>query len=192
MTVTELETKSVLVAINSVFPNRFKLEQDTIAAMIRVWHTLLEDLPEGAALAACKSVLAQAKHPPNPSEIRALALEENLEAPTGTEAWGEVCKAIGRVGMYRTPTWSSPAIEISVEAIGGWQSICTSNNTAADRARFIDHLDSLICAAKQRVLSGASTSIASALSKRTQIKGMSPVAGLIGQIANEDGEDSDD
>lgn len=180
-TVTEAETRSVLAAINATFPQRFPLSAANIATVIQVWHALLKDLPAGHALAAAQAVLTEAQHPPAPSEIRRRALASKLDALGGADAWGEVLRAIGSVGMNRIPQWSSPAIADSVAAIGGWRAICTSTNPAADRAQFIRHFDANLEAARQRVLSGAAPSLAEAHRERTeQLKPAPVVAQLLG------------
>lgn len=52
------------------------------------------------------------------------------------EAWREVVTAIRRVGMYRTPSWSHPALAETVAALG-WNTLCESENPEADRAHFL-------------------------------------------------------
>lgn len=58
---------------------------------------------------------------------------EQLDAD---EAWGEVLTQIRKVGYYRTPEWSHPALADAIQAMG-WQDLCMSDNAEADRAHFM-------------------------------------------------------
>jgi hypothetical protein len=51
------------------------------------------------------------------------------------DAWGEVIREIQRTGFYRSPRFEDPLIAKAVDCLG-WQYLCSSENTVADRAHF--------------------------------------------------------
>lgn len=166
----EMETREVLAAIKLAYPTRFQLDPDPkiLKATVDLWHGLLSDLPDAAALNACRALVASSVHPPAISEIRSEALGVRLAKGRheAGEAWGEVVKAIGQVGRNKIPEWSSPAITMAVRAIGGWVRICNSENSVSDRAQFIRHFEGMLNAAERDVLTNKAESIEAALELR--------------------------
>lgn len=168
---TEKEVRGILAAIHTMFPRRFPLDPETLPATVGVWRSVMEmplgEVKSGSALAATRRLLAVAKHPPTAAEVIEETLSVQLAGPSGADAWGEVCKAIGRWGRNRwseaRSSFSSPAIADSVDAIGGWVAICGSSNTVSDRARFIDDFEGKLAKARLLVLKGDAIDLAHAL-----------------------------
>ena len=117
------ETKAVLAAISLAYPGRFKLDPSQLRETVVLWQGLLSDLPSGAALGACRALIASGRYPPAISEVRAEALSVRISRgrPEAGDAWGEVTRAFGSHGRNNPPEWSSPAITLEVRAVGGWE-----------------------------------------------------------------------
>ena len=112
------------------------------AESMKLWYSLLSDLPYQLVNAACMKHIMSEKFPPTISEIREKCAQVTGEKPKDfIECWGAVCKAIGRYGFYR-PEEALRHLEAFDEKTAqvvrnmGWQSLCMSENPAADRANF--------------------------------------------------------
>ena len=185
---TPREAAAVIAAIGLAYPSRFKIGKEQLAPTVTLWHGLLADLPDGAALDACRALLASGQHPPAISEIRAEALSVRLGLgrPSAGDAWGEVVKAFGSNPIDQAPAWSSPAIERALRAIGGWRHACTSDNPAADRARFMENYKETIARAEHLVLTGRAEGVDEALeldAPRGTQELPPAVAELVGKVA---------
>ncbi|MGM0409272.1 MAG: replicative helicase loader/inhibitor, partial [Bacillota bacterium] len=87
--------------IMSFFPKfEKKINNET---RLKIWYEMFEDLNFKNAQLALKKVLVESKYMPTVSEIRqAVADIENPDNKiTGSEAWGQVKKAISKYGRYR-------------------------------------------------------------------------------------------
>lgn len=106
-------------------------------AKLQVWRDLFADLGVDAVRAALLDHAAD-EFPPPPGRLRqaALRLSGVLAMPGADEALSEVYRTIREVGRYRHPIWSHPAIAAAVDACGGWQEVCNSENPEALRAHF--------------------------------------------------------
>lgn len=102
----------------------------------RVYAEALADLDVDVATAAVDEAIATLKFFPSVAELRELAARRRSDCPTAADAWGEVSRAFGTVGRYRTPTWSHPAIARVVDAMR-WDELCASENIEATRAHFL-------------------------------------------------------
>jgi len=71
------------------------------------------------------------------------------------DAWSEVHDRIEHVGSYRSASWSHPAIEAAVKALG-WSEICTNGNIEATRAHFFRIFEAI----QRRAFQDASLKIA--------------------------------
>jgi hypothetical protein len=89
-------------------------------------------------LVHCRSV----KFLPSPAELREIASSGGKSQRSGMDAWGDVIRAVGRVGRYREPRFADPAVTRAVAAIG-WREICDSENHEATRAHFARAYDSV-------------------------------------------------
>ena len=69
---------------------------------VRVWHEMLGDLDYAVASMAVKKIIMQNTFAPAIAEVRKAATEiMSPEQVTGSEAWGEVTRAIRHYGYYR-------------------------------------------------------------------------------------------
>lgn len=124
---------------------------------VEVYQALLVDLPFQAAMAAVTAVAKTHRFPtvlPSVAEIReaTLTLTHGARRPGG-DAWGDVLRAVRRFGAYRTPSFDDPLVARAVAALS-WREICTSENQAADRARFVELYDQLAATARREILTG--------------------------------------
>ena len=96
------------------------------------------DLAAEDVSAAVHRLIRSAKFMPRVSEIReAVVTTTQGQQRTGAEAWGDVLREVGRTGRYRDPRFFDPLVARVVRGMG-WTEICDSENTVADRARFVD------------------------------------------------------
>jgi hypothetical protein len=131
--VTNADIKRLLSILRASYPR-----QEIDEATVKAYSHMLADLDYDEARAATQRLIATSKFFPTIAEIRAEVAEESMSAiPSGEEAWGEVRRAISRVGSYRTPTFDIREIAEAVDVIG-WRNLCLSDNPASSRARFID------------------------------------------------------
>lgn len=108
---------------------------------VSLWYNQLKDLDYKIAEMALNAWVATEKFPPKISEIRE---KYNLLSGNEIEDWGagweQVQKAIHYKGMYREQEALDSFDEITRQCVKrlGYQSLCTSENVAADRANFRD------------------------------------------------------
>jgi len=133
------EVVSVIGVLKLAYPSfGARLTEDEWAALPRVWHRLLRDIPFDLldAAAAHYATTSGSAFPPSIAELRDMAFKvANPNRVSAEEAWGEVQKAIRQTGFYRAPEFDDPAIGRAVQIIG-WRALCLSENEMADRAHF--------------------------------------------------------
>jgi len=133
---TERVTLEVLGVLAAAFP-QFNLTKETGAIYSRV----LADLPDEILQMAAVDCISKGRFFPSVSELRdaALAIRTNSMAQLSAfEAWDEVCRLIRDQGHGSTPEFSHPWIAAAVRQSGGWVRLCMSENSVADRARFLE------------------------------------------------------
>ena len=112
------EVVSVIGVLKLAYPSfGARLTEDEWAALTRVWHRLLRDIPFDLldAAAAHYATISGAAFPPSIAELRDTAFKvANPNRMSAEEAWGEVQKAIRRIGFYRAPEFDDPAISFSL------------------------------------------------------------------------------
>lgn len=145
-------------------------EQDVV---VGVWFRLLGDLDQSAVAAAVESLACDGREfAPQPGVVRrrAMSFGHRSPLPDVDEAWAEVLATIGRVGRYRTPSWSHPAIEAAVNALD-WQRLCSSTDLMVDRAHFLKFYGKAHDRAEfARVMPPSVLAIVGALSERLQLE----------------------
>jgi len=151
MTRTEA-SKLVTIALAARPTAASFLDGAAIADMGAAWHLLLADLPYQAAEAALAVVLASASTAgkiPGPEQVRRTLTDAAFGARRpGGEAWGDVGRAVHTYGFHRTPLFDDQLVARAVAAMG-WAAICNSENSTADRARFIELYDQLANSANE-------------------------------------------
>jgi len=168
---TDPEAQRIVTLLTASHPNMFirlsaEQQRDTMAA----YRSLLRDLDYEVTNAAVARLLATLRYMPTPSEIRESALTLTVgEQPAGGEQWGRVRSAIHEQGIYRTPgkdfVFHDPVTARCVTALG-WEELCNSENTVADRARFIELYDKLAVQERRLQLSEGLPAIKALEAKR--------------------------
>jgi hypothetical protein len=130
------EFVGVMAFLSAAYP-RYQLTDETLEAYRAIVGDLSVDLLRAAALQ-----IASRDSPwfPSAGELRSAAfrlLEREAGVPSAGEAWGEVVRLIGTDGHIRVPEFSNPLIKMAVDGVGGWRELCFSENSVADRARFL-------------------------------------------------------
>ncbi len=75
---------------------------------------------------------------PRAAALRAAAfalVETASGAPNADDAWDEVMKAMGPYSIYKTPEFSDPLIQKALDGIGGWRTLCTSEENKISYTR---------------------------------------------------------
>jgi len=141
---TVAEVKRVMLGLAAMFPNAPVLED----AHFKAYHSILADLDAGLLNLAAKEIGRKSTFYPTAGELRKAAwslVEKANGIRSAHDAWAEVCKSFGSHGYYRgAPDWSTPLIGKAIAAIGGYHELCISENTAADRARFLQAYESYL------------------------------------------------
>ncbi len=132
---TKSEVAKLLAVIAAAYP---KFEVDDIK--VQVWHEMLGDLEYKIASMAIKRLILESTFPPSIAEVRKAAVEiQTPEQTNGTQAWGEVIKAIRNFGHYREEealASMSPRTAYVVKCIG-WREICMAEESGVIRGQFL-------------------------------------------------------
>lgn len=133
------ECGELLAALAAAFPPVSMAEET-----LQIYERFLLDIPfEEATLAVATWISTQARFP-RISELRAsVRREQGDHAPDPDQAWTEVRLQVAKVGVYREPSFSHPAIAQAVLAIG-WREICASTEPGVERAHFFRAYDSTV------------------------------------------------
>jgi hypothetical protein len=131
---TKPEIAKLMALFEIAFP-RFELKPGAPD----LYYRLLQDIDGEILSAAANQLIATATFFPAISEWRQAALDimtAKNNIPSAEEAWEEVQTACIRIGHYKTPTFTHPLIERSVQCMG-WQNICMSEEPEWMRKDFI-------------------------------------------------------
>jgi len=125
------QASALLSSLQRLYP-RQSITPETFEA----YCAFLLDLDYACAVAAVDKHVSSSAWWPSVAELRIAALSN--QAPPGADAaWDEVIRAIAREGRDKVPKWSHPIIERVVNGIGGWQTLCNSEDQVADRSQFM-------------------------------------------------------
>jgi hypothetical protein len=169
--VTRPEAAKLVAVIIAACPAQgSKLDRERQLAMVDAFEALLGDLEYTHAAAAVRVLLQTRTWMPSVADIRATVVElERGPVRAGGDAWGGVLAAMKREGAYREPgtdfVFRDPVTMRCVQRLG-WQELCLSENTIADRARFIQLYDEL---AQQARKEQASPMLAAAEERRREV-----------------------
>lgn len=122
-----------------------KLNDPQQVTMAKVWRDALGDLTYEQCQAAVCVLVQTRQFMPTVAEVRGAVLElEHGPVRSGGDAWGEVLDAMKNKGAWKSPgvdfVFDDPATTRCVKCLG-WRDLCLSENTIADRARFIELYD---------------------------------------------------
>lgn len=131
------EIAKIVMMIAAAYPN-FNLSEMTV----EVYFQVLKDVPADLLKAATMQAISEPgrKFAPSVGEIRGSVAEiirRSSGMPSSYEAWQEVLYQARKTGHAGKPDFSHPMVHKVVQ-IFGWRELCLSENSVADRARFID------------------------------------------------------
>jgi hypothetical protein len=124
-------------------------------AGIEAYYAVLQDLDPEVLHAACLKYTSEPhEFFPKPGQLRQevadmVALADAVPDPW--TAWEEVNQQMRAIGSYGEPDFSHRIIRKAVDAVGGWNYLCLSENIVADRARFIEAFSSMHARANDEV-----------------------------------------
>jgi hypothetical protein len=136
-----MTVQSILKQLFAAYPN-VEVADGTVAMYLR----LLADIPTEDLQTVVDQCIAELKFLPTIAEIRERhrTLTRTLAAPTWTEAWELLQRAMRECGAANRPTFSSnPVLERAV-GIMGWRDMCLSDNLPVIRAQFRDVYNGLV------------------------------------------------
>lgn len=98
----------------------------------------LGDLPPDLLRVAAARALRTADRMPSPADLRREALSSmTQDRPGPDEAWSAARAAMERYGRDRRPDFDDPAIDQTIDYIGGWRRLCISTDETGDRISFV-------------------------------------------------------
>ena len=139
---TEKEIAQIIGLISAAYPNWSPTDLTA-----EVYYQVLHDLDAEELKAAALQCVSEngRKFAPSVGELRGAVADLRrayLNIPSAYSAWQEVLQQITDVGSYRTPQFTHPLIDRAVRSLG-WRNICLSENSVADRARFLQFYEQL-------------------------------------------------
>jgi hypothetical protein len=151
--VTKDQVKQLVVFTLANYPH---LQDKEMGPTITLWEKMLEDIPYELAENAIIKIIATAKFWPTVAEIREAAVSlQNPNMITPAEAWSQANAALDKYGYYRADEGMavlSPAIKKTIRALGGFESICTTENIETVRAQFLRMYDQFAKSEKENAL----------------------------------------
>jgi hypothetical protein len=121
-----------------------------------LYYALLKDLPAEVVMAAVLRVISEWEYsylPPVATIRKAAVANQVPPGSTPDELWESVTNAIRKHG-YNNPAKAEadcgPLAWTIVQKMGGWQVLCQSENTVADRAHFLKMAGSVTERGKQQ------------------------------------------
>lgn len=144
-----MATEAVVKAMLSAFANNWpeKAEHCRDKRTVSFWMQFLEDMDDGLLRATAKTIISEAKYFPKVADVREMAFRLQMDVakvPEAEEAWGMLTRWLRATSYIMGPdgrAYKKPplpgVIQNAVDAIGGLVALGTSDNPAADRARFI-------------------------------------------------------
>lgn len=145
---TQQQAQQVVAILGAAFASQLtRMGESDAKAWARVYAKGLEDLDFESTRSAVDRLVKTARFLPTIAEIRAAVVDVNHGSRrAGGAAWEDVRAAMSRYGAYRVPgqdfTFDDPIVAQAVKGLG-WKDLCLSENSVADRARFIELYDQL-------------------------------------------------
>lgn len=151
---TEVESQKLVTMLVTAYPNWIgRLPSDQQQTTMALYRRMILDLSYASANAAIERMIATSRFPPAIAEIReAVQTLELGPARTGAEAWGDVMRGFQRFAIDSSPRFDDPAVDRLVRSFG-WRELSLSENTTADRARFIDAYERIAATERRAQLS---------------------------------------
>lgn len=153
--------------------------QPVDADLVEGWSEFMGDVSPEEGTHALREHITESSKFPTVADIRKRVASVRVSALDVGEAWGEVNRALQRVGFYGSPTWSHPAIASAVEALG-WKTICHTDNDDVPtlRAQFERYYKAALEGRQRAANAGALSAYSD--ERRGVMSSASLVAGLLG------------
>ena len=125
--------------------------EKTIDAQI-LWE-FVKDLTDEQYMKAVMDIVATQTDINRATNIIALIRDRALTRalPTAAEAYGEVQRAIVKIGSYGCPQFSIPIIRKTVDSIG-WRNLCLSETPGVERGQFMRMYEAFLAREKDNVI----------------------------------------
>ena len=192
---TRQEAGQLVSVIMAACPGQSaRVDGPRAAAMVDAFASLLADLTYEQCNAAVRVLLQTRSWMPSVADIRSTALElARGPAKAGAEAWGSVLRAIREQGVYRRPgtdfVFHDPVTARCVVALG-WEELCNSENTIADRARFVDAYDQIAAQDRKESVSPQLAAARDARAVRGETNGTRTIADAVARLLPTKGGDA--
>jgi len=135
---TKADALYVIALLRTAYPHR-PLPQETVA----LYAQFLGDIEVAEGMTAVKEWVGSHNFFPAISELREAVFRRRRPSLDWGKAWREAVNACVRYGRDRTPVFSDPALEETVDVIG-WTTLCSSSeNDGTLRAQFRDVYQSI-------------------------------------------------
>jgi hypothetical protein len=143
---TPVDANDLIKRLLGAYPTqRQRMSVADIGAMTVSYTAALSDLPFDVARAAVDRCLKTSEWIPTIARIRQEAGEVQIgHRRSGSEAWGDVMRAISRFGAHRTPRFADIQVAEVVHVVT-WRQICEADGRtlASCRRTFIDTYDAI-------------------------------------------------
>lgn len=149
---TDDQTGMLLDALVAAFP-RTTMTAETA----QIYASFLADLDFDRAATAVATHIAEGKWFPTVADLRERAFTSE-RGPDIDQAWAEVKRKVGSVGIYREPQWSHPAIAAAIGSLT-WRDVCLDDNPVALRA----HFGKVYASARERIVADQRTEFIKAI-----------------------------
>ena len=141
MSVVKSPHYQVLKALAAAFPHNKITPETIVTYAIFLADVGIEELRRAASYCMANSDFFPTMH-----ALREAVQQSDLEhrAPAAGDAFAEVKRAVAAIGYYRVPEWSHPMIGRAIDAMGGWQAFCLSEDPeGVIRGQFVKIYESL-------------------------------------------------
>ena len=140
--ITELQIRLIIVELAAVLAPGFRSPIEE--ATIRAYGHYLRNIPAAILQAAVDSWIGQSRFFPAISQLldSVDAVTGGDERMTAADSWGLIREQMFKSGAYNPPEFDQ-VTERTVKAMGGWRYLCLSEDTTADRARYIDAYEAI-------------------------------------------------
>lgn len=128
------EAAKVCLLIGRLWGEKAKLDENSPEA----YFMALDDIPYEMVNDAIPVALKTLVFAPAPSELRKIVMDAHVESygiPDWAAAWNEVQKLVVSRGYYDQPRFSHKLIQRGVNAMGGWQTMCSMDVSELPNAR---------------------------------------------------------
>ena len=145
---TELQIRLIIVELAAILAPglRSPIEEPTI----RGYGHFFRNIPPEILQAAVEHWVEHSRFFPAPSQLLEAVefVTGGNESMTAADSWGLIREQMFKSGAYNPPEFDQ-VTERTVKAMGGWRYLCLSEDTTADRARYIDAYEAIDESEKQ-------------------------------------------